>query len=898
MKTQFHSHDLTLPDWGPYSKHYSGISHIPDVSRGIRFDLAVFPGLDNYRSEVPSVYYYSGYHVWDADSDLSRYTLRHELLWKDLVYTDIDFLALNSNTRLIQTHCHNNSDQSQSLCMNYAASAWYPTASNSRTVLSGADVQLPEDGCLVLAADYQDLRFAHPRLRDSLCWDGQRRAEEPRPGSVQGYVIAQGFGEAGDWVSYRFFLKKPLQEPVLCVRYWNRGSTPAVFRLSTGEELVLPPTQTPDISWVPLSKEVPQGQLDLELTALQGEDLALDCLILCEDRNRELIQIQPRHEIIQGRPELHNQKNFLLIQYPQADMWYGFVWSGPEVGIREHHASDLEGCIRFLGRDPVSAMPMSDHKGHYIHILQRPIVLEPGQSQTVTSAICSGKTKQEVLERCEVLRHNLSAFPIGQLENHGLECLAAGEKYRLSQQLMRAMLHTNVVYPVYTRGQFIRHNTPGRIWDSLYTWDSGFAGMGLMQSSLQRAFECLDAYLTPPGDDETAFIHHGSLVPTQFYLFAELLSRTCSEELLIYCYPRLQQYYEFMIGRAESSTLANLKSGLLRPWDYFYNSGGWDDYPPQKEIHEKKMEQSAAPVVTSAHMIRCAKIMEYCAQRLKKPHDAAVFRADIIRLADALQQLSWDEESGYFGYVLHDEAGEPCGILRSQNNENFNKGLGGVSPLFADICTPSQAKRMWAHLESDKELWCSCGLSTVDQSASYYRDDGYWNGAVWMPYQWMYFKAALDSSRTDTAYAIAQTALDLWAQETGETYNCYEHFMIKTRRGAGWHQFGALSAPVTQWFNAYYVPGTVTTGFNCFVRSRSWNREKNSILLELDFTQEGASAILIAMDPGELHFHCSSIGQLICISQRHDGLWELVLSIRQPGTILLTAHPVQHSTEP
>ena len=80
---------------------------------------------------------------------------------------------------------------------------------------------------------------------------------------------------------------------------------------------------------------------------------------------------------------------------------------------------------------------------------------------------------------------------------------------------MRAVLCTNVVYPVYTRGQYIRHNTPGRWWDSLYTWDSGFIGMGLAQFSARRGFDCLNAYLTPPGDDEAAFIHHGSLVPAR-----------------------------------------------------------------------------------------------------------------------------------------------------------------------------------------------------------------------------------------------------------------------------------------------------------------------------------------------------------------------------------------------
>ena len=145
---------------------------------------------------------------------------------------------------------------------------------------------------------------------------------------------------------------------------------------------------------------------------------------------------------------------------------------------------------------------------------------------------------------------------------------------------MNAVLCTNVVYPVYTRGQYIRHYTPGRWWDCVYTWDSGFIGMGLAQTSLRNAFDCLNTYLMPPDSVDAAFLHHGSMVPTQFYLYAELLNRTSSRELAAYCYPRLKLYYRFFTGQEGGSTTANLHSGLLRPWDYFYNSGGWDDYPP------------------------------------------------------------------------------------------------------------------------------------------------------------------------------------------------------------------------------------------------------------------------------------------------------------------------------
>ena len=66
------SHDLSLPAWGPYTKRYSGISHVPAANDGVRFDLSVFPGMYRRRVDVPNVRFESGFHPWAAAPDLSR----------------------------------------------------------------------------------------------------------------------------------------------------------------------------------------------------------------------------------------------------------------------------------------------------------------------------------------------------------------------------------------------------------------------------------------------------------------------------------------------------------------------------------------------------------------------------------------------------------------------------------------------------------------------------------------------------------------------------------------------------------------------------------------------------------------------------------------------------------
>ncbi len=906
MKTEFQTHDLSLPAWGPYTKLYSGISHIPAANDGVRFDLAVFPGLYRRRVDVPNVRYESGYHVWQAAPDLSCYTLRHELEWKDRVYADISFAPLGENARLIRADCHNDTDTPQNLVLHYMASAHDPVPSYRNFALTGANVRLPEGAAFCAANDYEDLRFAVPRPTDGLCWDGMRRAEEAVPGFFRGYGVGMGFGCAagrgpfgqpmpcgrGDTVSYTFCLPQTLKAPCLCVRYVNSSDEASVYTLSTGDTLTLSPCAEPAITGLRLAGPIAAGAFSLTLTAGGTGAAKLDCFVLCEESLQSDFAVTPRGSGAQPCLQKYEAEHFLTLQYPHIRECYGVLWEYGNAQIREVENDELDIFLRDTVHDHVSSTLRGNGKGHFTNVFLRPIPLEAHKTRVLYGAVCCADTPEAAAALCRRLRAENGFEAAWRHAARALApapCLPAGEHLRLGQQLMQAVVCSNVVYPVYTRGQYIRHNTPGRWWDSLYTWDSGFIGMGLARFSARRGFDCLNAYLTPPGDDETAFIHHGSMVPTQFYLFAELLNRTQSRALAEYCYPRLAQYYAFFTGQAGGSTTADLGSGLLRPWDYFYNSGGWDDYPPQQAVRAQRLQAVCAPVVTTAHAVRCAKLLSYTARLLERAQDAARYDADAARLTAALDAHAWDAEAGYFSYVLHDEQGRPLSVLRDGTGANWNMGLGGASPLFAGACSPGQAACLWQKLEDPQRLWTDCGLSTVDRAAPYYRRDGYWNGAVWMPYQWLFFKAALDAGKAGFAFQIADTALRLWQEECAASYHCFEHFMIESRRGAGWHQFSGLSSPVVQWFASYYVPGTLTAGFDTFIRTAQWLPDNAGVTAMLDCTRAGRLTVLAALTPGAVQV--SATARLAQARERHSGLWEITLEADAPGTVELSLKP-------
>jgi hypothetical protein len=853
-KVEKNSHDLSLPQWGPYTKKYIGVSHIPNVQEGLRFDLSIFPGLTNQKTVVPNVMKKSSFHPWEASPNLEYFSFRHDLIWKDKVFADISYSKVDAQTRSFKIDYTNNTNEPQNVTAQLMASLHFPPLKphDPETRINYSTVVLPKNAVWVDAIDYSELNFAIPGHRDQLVYDGMLRGEVRGNHLVNGSGIGKGFGRRkGDELKYNFTLPKAIQDAKLLIRYKTEKPEDASIELTgiVNKDVKLEGTETLIIKEVNIGNLL-EGPNVLNLKTTSKTRLHIDGFAIVSSKDIKKVKFEPLiwkeiPEIIEGPLE-----NSLILKYENTDTYYGVYWDQKDYLIRQWFSKDLPANLHEYDQEETTLFD-GDKEGHFTNVFIKPIELSPNSSKSLNGLVCQG-TKTEVInilkssqrmdfqEVYQTARKNLPSNNV----------VPSGEKYVFSQNRMAANTICNVVYPVYTQGQYIRHHAPGRKWDCLYTWDAGFIGIGLSQLSYQRGVENLNAYLNEP-NEQSAFIHHGTPLPVQFYLFHELWNKTQSDELVIASYPKLKRYYDFLIGNISSSTTRNLNSGLIRTWDYFYNSGGWDDYPAQKYVHKNKLTKTITPTISTAHAIRIAKIMQMAAQQLNFKEDIEIYNHDIEQLTGALHKFSWDEESGYFGYVIHNSFENPTGILKYNDSINFNMGLGGASPLISGICNDSQTEKILSHLKTKGEIWSDMGLSTIDQSAPYYNKKGYWNGHVWMPHQWFFWKTMLDLGEDDFAHKIATTALDVWKRETEKSYNCYEYFSIETEKGKGWHQFSGLSSPVLSWFNAYYQIGTITTGYDVWIDKKEFNKDNSELNATLKiFNHKNKSfSIIVCLNP-------------------------------------------------
>ena len=894
FKQLAHSHDLpSLPDWGPFSKKHFGISHIPDVQRGLSFDFSVFPLLSDSsaKQQLPSVTERSGVHPWEAAPDMRFYSMRFESIWRDQFYTNVSFSQVSGKSRLVRLECINQTDTPRQITVNCLSQLVFPPLhESSAEPIRLCDVELPTGAQWVHALDYADLHFAGPRPTDDLVPDGQWRGEQRRHDCVGGSVVAQNFGMvAGDMVVYRPELKKTLFNPTLLWRFQIDKGESVTFRM-TG-------TVEADVTFrggdsfctvaVPLGK-LNAGKPEFRFTSRGGAAVALNGFALLELGQANDISFfeTPWRPV----PKIEPLSNGLLLKYDDVSNVYGFALGVPMTGHRQLKWAALDGALGTeMAPDSFTRVRIfgDQRRGHtgdpdslFIHAFSEPLTVAPNSRKLIYGLICTGEESQvraSLAEFDPIDSWNESIYRVAKENAVNIASTPAGDDFKFSQQLMAAVTLSNLVYPMYTQRSYIRHYSPGRIWDCLYTWDSGFIGLGLLELNLQNAVEILNAYLTPPGA-QSAFIHHGSPVPVQIYLFWELWNRTQSRELLAYFYPRLRQYHAFLAGRLGSSTTRRHSDHLICTWDYFYNSGGWDDYPPQKFMHANNLEAGTAPVVNSAHTIRCAKLLRAAAAALGHAVDFAEYDRDIAELSASLQKYSWDESSGYFGYVTHDDRGEPTGILRHESGANFNMGLDGAYPLVSGICTDVQEQQILDHLFSPRHLWMDIGITTVDQSAPYFSPTGYWNGSVWLAHQWFFWKTMLDLGRGDLAIRIARAGLDVWKKVTDSTYDCMEHFVPREPFGAGWSQFSSLSSPALSWFASLYTPGRFTSGFDSWIERCEFSRNNQRLRVKskpVTATSRKFS-VLACMNPNS-RYRALWNGQSVGITNSHDRLLQIQL---------------------
>ena len=175
-------------------------------------------------------------------------------------------------------------------------------------------------------------------------------------------------------------------------------------------------------------------------------------------------------------------------------------------------------------------------------------------------------------------------------------------------------------------------------------------------------------------------------------------------------------------------------------------------------------------------------------------------------LAEMAQDLGYTNEYQYWigeaesrknsinAYMWGTETEFYYHVDKNDNDFSFNtendlkrKEIIGFLPLWAGVASDEQAAKLVNHLTNTSEFWRSYGVPSLSASDSYYNPTGYWNGPVWVQWQYLIFRGLLRYGYINEAQQLAEKVFENVIRQL-KTDHCFWELYSPDANWGGWHK--------------------------------------------------------------------------------------------------------------
>jgi putative isomerase len=311
---------------------------------------------------------------------------------------------------------------------------------------------------------------------------------------------------------------------------------------------------------------------------------------------------------------------------------------------------------------------------------------------------------------------------------------------------------------------------PSGPYFQLFDWDSYFMGVALSydRTSAEPLENSVEDFLEMVGlnADDSGYVPR-EIAPEALWALPEM------------CKPFLAQAAyraSLTAGSAEwlrpwykklAETLSFWENNRQSPDGLFvwYNGveSGVDNNPAVLD----RPSQVTEGVDLQCYLYREYRAMGLLAAKLGFDQDAKGYQRKADQLGRKVRDGMWSEADGMF-LNIDARSGKAVHIETWTN----------LTPLWAGIATPGQAKRMIEdHLINPQDLWARYGIRTLAPSESLYDPKaGYWRGPVWVISSYLMMHGLMNYGYSKQALELATETERLLAQDleaTGGMNECY-----------------------------------------------------------------------------------------------------------------------------
>jgi hypothetical protein len=178
-----------------------------------------------------------------------------------------------------------------------------------------------------------------------------------------------------------------------------------------------------------------------------------------------------------------------------------------------------------------------------------------------------------------------------------------------------------------------------------------------------------------------------------------------------------------------------------------------------------------------------AKSLAAMARELQRPQEAKIYQEFADQLSNKINRVFWDEETSFFYHVDKNDHD----FTWKEKNDLKRREIIGFLPLWAGIVSPQRAERLVQTLTDSSRFWRRFGVPSLSADDPYYNPKGYWNGPVWVEWDYLIHYGLLQYGYDELARELTNRVSRNMTEQLKKDHNLWE-FYSPDHQWAGYHK--------------------------------------------------------------------------------------------------------------
>lgn len=174
-----------------------------------------------------------------------------------------------------------------------------------------------------------------------------------------------------------------------------------------------------------------------------------------------------------------------------------------------------------------------------------------------------------------------------------------------------------------------------------------------------------------------------------------------------------------------------------------------------------------------------AKSLEAMALELGLTDEAKKWKDDYVKRTNLINKYCWDQETGFYYQVNKTDHS----FTFKTKNDLKRMEIIGFLPLWAGVANKEQAAALVGHLTDPEKFWRKYGIPSLAADDPYYNDKGYWNGPVWVQWNYLIERGLLDYGYKKEAAELVDKVTEVMHDRLLKDHNLWEFYSPDTLWG-------------------------------------------------------------------------------------------------------------------